>query len=116
MIKSLISFYQKKNGDRHHLVNPIYIAFESIPSMILSVLIPVKNMGESVFRSLKSAHINLQHSSFQYEIIISENASTDNTLKEIKRFLGDKSYGDKCQIRLIENSKDMRFIGLKYLD
>jgi len=88
-------------------VNPIYIAFESIPSMILSVLIPVKNMGESVFRSLKSAHINLQHSSFQYEIIISENASTDNTLKEIKRFLGDKSYGDKCQIRLIENSKDI---------
>jgi glycosyltransferase involved in cell wall biosynthesis len=61
-----------------------------------SVVIPVRNEGESIYRFL--CRIKDQTLKPE-EVVVVENSSTDNTLSEIQRFI--KDYGKEVNIKLI---------------
>ena len=54
--------------------------------MKISVIIPTFNRSESLIRTLKVFFIN-QEMDNQYEIIVSDNNSTDNTKKIVSEFI-----------------------------
>lgn len=70
-----------------------------------SVCMPPYNRGETIFRALKS----IQNQRFRdFEVVIVDNRSTDNTVKAIKRFFQSKLYNKnpfKCTFK--QNSKHL---------
>lgn len=69
---------------------------------ILSIVIPAYNEGKYIIETLKKV-LSANTSEFQKEIIIIDDASTDNTVDLIKKFMGDyQKKNAHSTIKLIE--------------
>lgn len=66
---------------------------------MISIIIPVYNKGSVIFKSLTSLINNLSHSQYHdYEIILVNDGSTDNSLTEAIRFKKFNGETDKIKI------------------
>lgn len=79
--------------------------------MQLSIIIPTWNTAKITKECIKSIHKFLHH--IDYEIILVDNASTDNTVSEIKRFKTKQNSSvvrkNHLKLKIIQNSKNLGF-------
>lgn len=74
---------------------------------MISVIIPVRNAGAYIRQCLESVarqEIDLEH----YEVLISDNCSTDDTVSVVERFLGE---ADRKNFRLIRQEENLGAYG-----
>jgi len=74
----------------------------------LSIIIPSYNTKTITLNCLESIFRSLENSSLDFEVIVVDNASTDETIKEIKNLkLKIKNYNSK--LKVIENETNVGF-------
>ena len=73
----------------------------NVKKVILSIFVPCFNEEDSIFKTLSNIKKGIKN--IPYEILISNDASTDNTLKKIEKFQKKNS---KIKIRIFSNKKN----------
>lgn len=76
-----------------------------MPTPFFSVCMPTYNRGETIFKALKS----IQNQTFRdFEVVIVDDASTDNTVKEVRRFFQSELYNrNRFKYTFKQNAKHL---------
>jgi GT2 family glycosyltransferase len=104
-----VEFYENMTLDRIE-----YLNFPSYGQVLVSIIIPVRNKWQYTYRCLKSVLKNSKH--VPYEIIIANDASTDETSEMLKRITGIETINNQANQGFLKNCNNaVRYAKGKYI-